>query len=208
MKLWNKTSNRDFGDTILTWRYRDVGRFVGKIFSWLLGAFVFGILTSIFFLAIQQPDLSLPLARLVFFIVFIIGVASNFFRAVIYGYDLQITQKAIVTPHPFFGWEKLGIILGSEEKPFRQVNYFINWDDTKDIRESENAIVLVLKNDNEIELPVKNVTELTLNLNLKKNEPQAKGSSKSDKLAYDKAVARIVLQTARETRRDVMNGKS
>jgi hypothetical protein len=208
MKLWNKTSNGDFGETILTWRYRDVGRFVGKIFSWLLGAFVFGILTSIFFLAIQKPDLSLPLARLVFFIVFIIGIASNFFRAIIYGYEFQIAQKAIVTPHPFFGWEKLGIILGSEEKPFRHVNYFINWDDMKEIREVENGIVLLLKNENEIELLIKNVTELTLNLNLKKNEPRAKGSSKSDKLAYDKAVAKIVLQTARETRRDVINAQS
>lgn len=205
MKLWNKTLNGDFGEIILTWRYRDVGRFVGKIFSWLLGAFVFGILTSIFFAAIQKADMAQPLARLVFFVVFITGVVSNFFRAVVYGYQFKITEKAMVTPHPFFGWEKLGIILGSEEKPFRHVNYFLNWADTKEIREIDNGIVVVLKNENEIELAIQNVTELTLNLNLKKNEPRAKGSSKSDKLAYDKAVAKIVLQTAREARRDVIN---
>ncbi len=205
MKLWNKTLNGDFGEIILTWRYRDVGRFVGKIFSWLLGAFVFGILTSIFFAGIQKADMALPLARLVFFIVFISGVASNFFRAVVYGYQFKITEKAIVIPQPFFGWEKLGIILGSEEKPFRQVNYFLNWEDSQEIREIENGIVLVLKNENEIELPIKNVAELTLNLNVRKNEPRAKGSSRSDKLAYDKAVARMVLQTAREARRHVIN---
>lgn len=206
MKLWNKTLNWEFGDTILTWRYRDAGRFGGKIFSWLLGAFVFGILTSIFFAAIHKADLALPLARLVFFVVFIVGVTSNLFRALIYGYQFKITQQAIVMPYPFFGWEKLGILLGSEEKPFRLLHYYLNWQDIKEIRDAENGIVLVLKNENEIEIIIKNVTELTLNLNYRKNEPRAKGSSKSEKLAYDKAVAKIILQAARETKRDFLNG--
>ncbi len=205
MKLWNKIFNGDFGDTILTWRYRDVGRFVGKIFSWLLGAFVFGILTSIFFAAIQQPDVALPMARLVFFIIFIIGIVSNFFRALVYGYHFKITQQAIVMAHPFFGWEQLGFLLGSKEKPFRHIDYYLKWQDIKEFRESENGITLILKKDEEIEILIKNVTELTLNLNLRKNEPRAKGSSKSEKLAYDKAVAKIVVQAAREARRDALN---
>jgi len=108
-------------------------------------------------------------------------------------------------PHPFFGWEKFGILLGSEEKPFRNLNYYLFWEDMQEIREMENAVTLVLKDENEIELPIKNVTKLTMNLNLKKPEPRVKGSSKSEKLAYDKAVAKIVLQTARETRRDAVN---
>jgi hypothetical protein len=44
-----------------------------------------------------------------------------------------------------------------------------------------------------------------MNLNLQKPEPRVKGSSKSDKLAYDKAVLKIILQTAREARRDAVN---
>lgn len=202
MKIWNKTLTWDFGKTILTWRYRDVGRFFGKVFSWLLGAFVFGLLTSIFFAAIQQPDLSLPLARLVFFVVFIAGVTSNLFRAIIYGYEFKIAEKAIVMSHPFFGWEKLGVILGSEEKPFRHLNYYFYWQDVQEIREKDGSLELVLKEGHEIEVPVKNVTRLVMNLNLNKPRPKAKGGSKSEKLAYDKAVLQIVLQTAREARRD------
>ncbi|MBN1479619.1 hypothetical protein JXA70_05055 [candidate division KSB1 bacterium] len=207
MKLWNKTFTWDFGDTILSWRIRDGARFFWKILSWLLGAFVFGLGTSIFFLAIQMPHMSLPAARAVFFIVFILGIVSNWFRAIVFGYQYKITQRAIVHAHPFFGWEKLGVILGSEDKPFRQMNYYFDWQEIKEIREQEKGLV-ILKNDLEIEIPVHNVIKLVMNLNLNKPEPKAKGASKSEKLAYDKAVLRIVLQATREARRKALNSSS
>ena len=208
MKFWNKTSEFNFGETIVTWRHRDAGRFFWKIFSWLLGGFVFGILTSIFFAAIQMPDISLPAARIVFFLVFIIGIVSNLFRALVYGYEYKITQKAIVHSHPFYGWERLGALLGSEDKPFRHIHYYLPWEELKEIREQEHGILLVLNEGHEIEVPVQNVVKLVMNLKLNKPKPSAKGASKSDKLAYDKAVLRIVLQSARETRRDAINTKT
>ncbi|MBN1466317.1 hypothetical protein JXA02_11175 [candidate division KSB1 bacterium] len=208
MKMWNKTTKADFGKVILTWRHRDAGRFFGKIFSWLLGAFVFGILTSIFFAAIQLPDIALPAARIVFFIVFIFGLVNDLFRAIVNGYEYRITQKAIVYSHPFYGWERLGVLLGSAEKPFRQIYRYFFWQELKEIRELDHGILLVHRNENEIEVPVQNVIKLVMNLNLNKPEPKAKGSTKSEKTAYDKAVLRIVLQAARDARRDAINSKA
>lgn len=208
MKLWNKSFSWDFGDTILAWRVRDGGRFFWKILSWLLGAFVFGLGTSILFAAIQMPELSLPAARVVFFIVFILGVMSNLFRAIVYGYQYKITQQAIVHAHPLYGWEKLGTLLGSADKPFRQTNYYFFWQEIKDVHEKEKGLVLSLKSAHEIEIPVHNVIKLEMNLNLNKPEPKAKGISKSEQLAYDKAVLRIILQAVREARRKTSNSSS
>ena len=207
MKLWNKAKKVDFGEVILTWRHRDAGRFFGKIFSWLLGGFVFGILTSILLLTIQLPDIAKPAARIVFFTVFIVGVVNDLFRAILNGYEYRLTQRAIVYSHPFFGWERVGELLGSENKPFRQTYYYFTWQELQEIRELEHGILLVLQNNNEIEVPVQNVNKLVMNLNLNKPEPKAKGSTKSDKKVYDKAVLRIVLQAAREARRNIVNAK-
>lgn len=208
MKWWNKTTKADFGQVILTWRHRDAGRFVGKIFSWLLGAFVFGILTSIFFAAIQLPDIALPAARGVFFIVFIVGLLNDLFRAILNGYEYMITQRAIVYSHPFYGWERVGALLASADRPFRQTYYYFYWQDVKEIRELEHGILLVHRNENEIEVPVQNVIKLVMNLNLNKPELKAKGSTKSDKQAYDKTVLRLVLQAARDARRAVVDAKA
>ncbi|RPH95322.1 MAG: hypothetical protein EHM72_15050, partial [Calditrichaeota bacterium] len=135
MKIWQKTNLWDFQELLLEWRHRDGGRFVSKIFSWLLGAFVFAILTSIFFASIHQPDTALPAARFIFFLVFVLGMGSNFMRSYVHGYAYQITRQAIVQIHPYFGWERLGALLGSKEKPFRQVYYYIDWTEVKEIRE-------------------------------------------------------------------------
>jgi hypothetical protein len=203
MKLWNKTKTWDFGSTAITWRHRNGGQFFWKIFSWLLGAFVFGILTSIFFLIIQQPDLSLPTARMVFFVIFIAGIVSNLFRAIINGYEYKITDKALVHSHPFYGWEPLGRILGSEDKPFRIVYYCIYWQDVKEIREHQQDLTLLLKDEIEVQVPILPVMKVALHLNLKSSIPKERGTSKSDKEAYDKAALRIILQAAREARRAI-----
>ncbi len=205
MKIWKNARSWTFGDTILSWRHRDASRFFWKILSWLLGGFVFGILTSIFFLAIKRPEYAQQTARLVFFVVFLAGVLSNFLRAVIYGFKYSITPTALVYSHPFFGWEKLGALLGSQDKPFRQTYYFMPWEEVKEIKEHAKGVALVLKNEEVLEIPVVSVLKLTVNLNLNKPERKEKGASKSEKSAYDKAVQRMVLQTAREARKNVLN---
>jgi hypothetical protein len=205
MKIWQKVTTWVFDETIVSWRHQDISKFFWKIFSWLLGGFVFGILASIFFIAISRPDYAQPTARIVFFAVFIVGVSSNFFRAIISGFEYSITKTALIYSHPFFGWEKLGQMFGSEKKPFRHAYYYMNWVDVKEIREHEKGLELVMKNDEVLEIPVIAVTKLALNLNLKGPDPKEKGASKSEKLAYDKAVQRIVLQTAREARKSALN---
>lgn len=208
MKIWEKTTTWIFGDTILSWRQRDIAKFFWKIFSWLLGGFVFGILAAIFFIAVHRPEYSQPTARLVFFIVFLAGVISNFMRAVIYGYKYTITPNALIYSHPFFGWEPLGKILASGEKPFRQTYYYVVWNEVKEIREHPKGVTIVQKNEEVLDIPVVDVIKLAVNLNLKRPERKEKGASKSEKLAYDKAVQRIVLQAARETRKNFLNAKS
>jgi len=208
MKIWEKTTAWIFGDIILSWRHRDFAKFFWKIFSWLLGGFVFGILAALFFIAIHRPDYSQPTARLVFFIVFLTGVISNFMRAVTYGYKYIVTPDALIYSHPFFGWEPLGKILGSENKPFRHTYYYVNWEEVKEIREHPKGVTIVLKNEEVLDVPVINVSKLAVNLNLKSPEHKEKGASKSEKLAYDKAVQRIVLQAVREARKKTLNPKS
>lgn len=200
-KLWDKSRKWKFGDTLVEWRHRDTSKFLSKIFSWLLGAFVFGLLTSIFFLSIGLPDLSLPLARAVFFIVFIAGVVSNLFRAVINGFHYIIGQDALVYRHPVFGWEPLGKILGSEDRPFRERYYSIPWEHVREIREQSPGFHLLLKDENEIFIPVVPVLKLAVNLNLSQPQAKQKGANKDQKVAYDKEVLKMVLQAAREARR-------
>jgi len=208
MKIWNKTTSWTFGDTIISWRQRDSAKFFWKIFSWLLGGFVFGILAAIFFIAIHRPDYAQPTARLVFFIVFLTGVLSNFFRAVVYGYKYTVTPNALIYSHPLFGWETLGKILGSDEMPFGQTYHYVTWEEVKEIREHPKGVTIVLKNEEVLDVPVVDVLKLAVHLNLKRPERKEKGASKSEKLAYDKAVQRIVLQEAREARKNIINAKS
>ncbi len=145
MKAWQKQKNEDLGKPLFIWRHRAVNRFFTKIFTWILGGFVSGILTSIFFLAMGLPDYSLIAARIVFFVVFILGVISAFFRNVYYGIEYRITEKAIAHVKPMYGIESIGKTLGSEEKPFGQQVEFIAWEKAKEMKEQENSFVMVLK---------------------------------------------------------------
>jgi hypothetical protein len=201
MKIWQKTKNWDFGQTLLEWRHHDAGRLGGKIFSWLLGAFVFGILTSIFLAAVGQADLAQPWARLVFFVVLILGTASNVFRCIINGFNYKITQQAMVHVHPYLGWEKLSGFLGKLTSLF-QVSYFtINWKTVKEIREQNNGILLILQDGQEAPVPVIPVSVVTLNLKLNTPEPRSKNRQKTDQKAYNKEVLRMVIKAARDAQK-------
>ncbi len=149
MKTWQKVKNKDFGKPIFIWRYRAINRFFTKIFTWLLGGFVTGILTSIFFLAVGLPDVSLAAARIVFFVVFIFGLISAFFRNVYYGLEYRITETALVHVKPMCGIESIGRILGSVEKPFGQQFEYISWERTKELKDENNTFMMILKDNEE-----------------------------------------------------------
>jgi hypothetical protein len=201
MKIWQKTRTWDFGQTLLEWRRRDYGRFGSKLFSWLLGAFVFGILTSILFMAVGQPDWAQPWARVVFFVVFIFGTTSSFFRCVVHGFNYKITQTAMVHVHPHLGWEKLDTLLGKMMYLFGESYLSINWKNIKEIREQKGGILIILENGQEEHVPVIPVLILTLNLKLNSPEPRSKSRAKGDRTAYDKEVLRMVIKAARDAHR-------
>ncbi|MBN2410395.1 hypothetical protein JXQ31_01810 [candidate division KSB1 bacterium] len=145
MKTWQKVKDKDFGKSLFIWRHRAISRFFTKIFTWLLGGFVSGILTSIFFLAVGLPDVSLTAARIVFFAVFLIGVISAFFRNVYNGLEYRITENALVHVKPMCGIESIGRILGSAEKPFGQQFEYISWERAKEIKDENDTFMMILK---------------------------------------------------------------
>lgn len=197
MKIWQKFNNRDaLGATVLEWRRRDLERFFGKIFSWLLGAFVFGILTSILFMAVDRADAAQPTARAVFFIVFAGGVTSSFFRCIVNGLSYQISEQAMMHVHPYFGWGKTDE--PTAKAPFKPTFYAIPWTTVKEIREHKNGFSLLLQDQQEIHIPIHPVVRLSLNLNWSANDPRTKNTPKNNRPAYDKEVMRLVIKAARE----------
>ena len=143
MKVWQKQKNKDLGKTLFSWRYRATNRFFTKIFTWLLGGFVSGILTSIIFLIIGLPAYSAMSARIVFFVVLILGVIGAFFRYIYYGIEYRITEKALVQPNLLFGSalnrpETDTISVGSRAE-------YIPWDIVKEIADQEGVMLLTIK---------------------------------------------------------------
>lgn len=158
MKIWQKTKKNDFDHLVMGWRIRSVGRLFSKIFSWLLGAFVIGLLTSIFFLALQAPQLSQPMARVLFFLFFFLGISSNFYRTIVNGLEYWITGDALVQVQPFCGFEKLNSLIGGKTYPFRTEYYYIPWDNIKTVKEENEKVQIVDKqSESIIDIPVDHV---------------------------------------------------
>ena len=145
MKVWQKTKKNEFDEFVFGWRVRSTGRFLSKIFSWLLGAFVVGLLTSIFFLLLNAPHLSQPVARVLFFIFFILGIVSNFYRAVVNGIEYRMTADALVQVHPFCGFVKINSLISSGLYPFRTEYFYIPWENIKNISNEPGKIQLIEK---------------------------------------------------------------
>jgi|GEM_PF-513061 len=219
MKMWDKSKTDDFGSILVGWRHRSTSRFFSKIFSWLLGAFVFGLLTSIFFLAIGMSHLSQPAARIVFFVFFIPGIVSSYFRTIVNGIEYWITESAIVQLRPFSGFEKLNEMLGSPEHPFRRRYFSIPWSQvkdiktdisskdqfysflglrqTKDMKENDmSKLSLELTSDAAVEVPVKPVVKLSYYLEKQTKEKRKHHDAKPSDL--DSEAMRTILQKARE----------
>ncbi|MDZ7724715.1 MAG: hypothetical protein U5R06_18375 [candidate division KSB1 bacterium] len=140
-----KNQKNEYDEYVFGWRVRSTGRFLSKIFSWLLGAFVIGLLTSIFFLLLNAPHLSQPMARVLFFIFFFLGIASNLFRDIVNGIEYRMTQNALVQVHPFCGFNKINSLIGSNTYPFRTEYFYIPWKNIKDIKDKTGKIQLIEK---------------------------------------------------------------
>jgi len=200
MKAWQKLKNEDLGKTLFIWRHRATSRFFTKIFTWLLGGFVSGIMTSIFFLAIGLPDLSLLAARIVFFVVFIFGVISAFFRNIYYGNEYRIMEKAVVQITPICGIESIGRILGSADKPFGQKTDFITFEKMKEMKDQENSFIVILKEKGD-SLPI-GVTPVAGYCNVAENEAPVNIKNlfaRDEKL--NKTVLKQIVQKSRDAKK-------
>lgn len=215
MKIWKKSSRWNFGPTLIAWRHQDVKRYISRIFfTWLLGAFVFGLLTSIFFLTIGQDHLSLPLARIVFFVIFIYGLVTDLFRYVIRGLNYQVCRDGMVYVKPYIGWEPGSGTHFSQEKETVPSRYFyIPWQDVKDIQEDEEHMLLTVKDkkeDVELAIPVKPVIKASMHLD-KQGSIQhftSKTKTEKEKAEFQKEIMRSVLQTARQARKNAVSPDS
>ena len=157
-------------------------------------------MTSIFFLAIGLPDLSLLAARIVFFLVFIFGIISAFFRNVYYGIEYRITEKAIVHIKPWCGIESIGRILGSEEKPLGQQVEYIGWEKAKELKDQDNSLVMVLK-EREDTVTI-GVTPVASYCNVVENKaPVSFPKLFTSDENVNKAVLKQVIQKARDAKR-------
>jgi len=210
MKVWQKDKNINFGKTLLAWRHRSVSRFIMKKGSWLLGAFVFGLLTSIFFHTIQQDSLAQNMGRIAFAVVLITGILSAFFRHIYYGLYYRITEKALVAIRPFCGFERLMAWVGSPDKaPLSKLEY-LPWEDIKEVKDEKGSLLLVLKDQDEpLQIGVAPVRALLLPLADGEGEQRTnRGGIFGKDNHLDKETIRLVVQKIREVKKSGTGKKS
>ena len=198
MRVWLRSNRQtDFGKNLLIWRHRAVNRFVGKIFSWLLGGFVMGLLASILLNGLGLGNHSLFAGRLVFFLVFIAGVISAIFHNLIYGLEFRITQKALLHVRPLFSFLSGGRP-AERCHPFDRVE-FIPWEEIKSVDESAGALAITLKQGYQLSLgvtPLLSLWTLAVNGVLEKHVPTA-GIKKQDGKG-DKEALKLIVQKIRD----------
>ncbi len=201
MKVWQRSSKGlELGRAVLIWRHRATGRFLNKIFSWFLGGFVMGLLASILFDAIGLSDQALYAGRLVFFVVFIAGSISAFFRNMVYGLHYRVTPWALLHIRPLCGIEAW---TGSAEGWNRgdRIEY-LPWEQIKSVEESEGNLVLTLKNENVVSVgvaPVRAIWVPTADGGMEKRN-SAKGWW-SGSAQLDKEALKLILQKIRDIKK-------
>ena len=223
MKIWRRIKKMDLGAPLLSWRHRAPNRFFVKIFTWLLGGFVFGILTAILvdWIGItffgqnetRMADFAQNAARIVFFVVFIGGVINAFFRNVIFGHEFRIMEKGFVHMKPIFGHDGLARLFDERKCPFFGKSVYIDWKDVKEIKESEKGVVLVLKQDDtSIQLDTSSVLSLTTyqedGVPKTKEAKVGKLSLLTHDAAFDREAQKTIVQKARHAKKMYSQKKS
>jgi len=201
MKIWQKSKEIDSGETFFMWRHRANGRFVGKIGTWLLTAFVTGILTSIVISSAGLAEIAQNMARLAFWIVLLAGVANSFLRYVYFGDEYRINQNALIHVKSSPVFEMLG-----RSRSFNFKYQFVPWNKVNEIKQLDNKLVLILKNDDgtiEIEMfPVLKYINYSENKTMKeKSLPGSGFNIFSDDKELDKETMQLALAKAREAKK-------
>jgi hypothetical protein len=203
MKIWHRSRKMDLGKTLLVWHHRAVSRFFMKIATWLLGGFVCGMLTSIFFAAIGSYEIAQGAARIVFIVVFIAGVAGSYLRNVHYGLEYRIMERGLGNVKPLLGTHAAGHIIGLSDDALGGRTEYILWSEIREVKEEEGTLIAILKNDQRILLGIAPVVSLSSTSDgggtRVAHGGKYKPFSRDEKL--DRDATRLIVQKAREARK-------
>ena len=194
MKQWQKGKKEDIGETLLSWQHKATQRFFMKIGTWLLTGFVAGILASIIMATINQANAAQFVARFVFWLVFISGTTSSYYRNIHNGLEYRISEKALVSVKPVCGIVSIDKWLNSINSFFQQRIFYIPWKEIDELKDENGTIIVNLKNNRgSFELGVSPILSLTVQEN--------KTSTQHDSKDLDKESIRLILQKARDAKR-------
>ncbi|MBN1996234.1 hypothetical protein JW935_01695 [candidate division KSB1 bacterium] len=148
MKAWKKSKASNLGETVLAWRHRANNRFLVKLLSWLLGAYVFAILASIImsyipYGLIRSIEKAAP--WIVFVSVYIWGVYNSFMQFLYNGAEYRIMKNGLAQIRPVFGFELPGLDQKDEIYPYGKHFEFLSWNNIKELKIEEEALNVILK---------------------------------------------------------------
>ena len=202
MKLWKRAKGQDLGKTLISWTYKAPSRFFTKILTWILGAFVFGIFASILFHTIGLTDLSQPVARVVFFIVLVLGIIDAYFRNVVNGNEFRITENGLINVKPYCGYDGIAEKLRKTNIAYFNKDEFISWETITKIKETSTGLAFLFGNTGE-ELTAEIASAISVkNYNedgkaIEKNANVSKYSFYTKDESFDKELKKAVAQKAR-----------
>jgi hypothetical protein len=202
MKLWQRAKKNDLGKVLISWTFKAPSRFLTKILTWILGAFVFGIFTSIAFHTIGLTDIALPFARIVFFIVLALGIVDAFFRNIVNGNEYRVTENGLIHVKPYCGYDQLAEFLESTNIQYFNKHEYIAWEHIKEIKETQTSLAFIIRKTNESLIAEINGIIKVKNYNEDGNPLVKKAKistfsfySKDEK--FDKEVKKAIIQKAR-----------
>jgi len=198
MKKWHKSNGMDLGRMLLRWRHRDVRRFYMKMLSWLLAAFIMGILTSIVCVTFGLYDQALSLSRLVFFLTLAGGLINSFFIWTVVGPEHRIYENAFVAVRPLIGYAPWAEKWGSVEKPLGARLEHLAWEEIKEARSQDGQLVLILKKELQ-ELPIGVAPVLMLDQISTVKYADKKAGNQDDQL--NRETIKLILQKIREIKK-------
>jgi len=203
MKVWHKDTKIETGKTLLTWRHRAVDRFIMKVGSWILGAFVMGLLAAIAMHTINWDGPAQDVGRLTFVVVLIIGSLSAFYRHVYYGLHYRLSEKALVAIRPFCGFEGLLRLLGINEAGWGYKSEYLKWEEIREAKEDKGSLSLQLKDQDEpLKIGVAPVRALELPLAGQGSEKRRNsGGLFGTDVNLNKETLRLIVQKIREIKK-------
>ncbi len=205
MKAWKKSKASHLGETILSWRHRAKNRFWVKLGSWLLGAYVFAILSAI--VMFPFPDLAHSTVKtvpwIVFVFVYIWGVYNSFMQFLYNGTEYRIMQNGLAHIKPVFGLELPGLDKKDDIYPYGKHFEFLAWDSIQELKEEEESLHVVLKkNKGVVVLGVSPVVSYFTREGTVKTAHNGQFKPFDADEEFDRNAIKFIISRARETKKE------